>query len=95
MMGTKTLHRLWLEDEARIVSFHPMEGWRLLDFLDHGHFMGFLQDLQQRATDFNNKRGPAGWQVPFCCLSVQRNMAADALNDHLHGHLVAATLWHD
>ena len=52
MMGTETLHRLWLEDEARIVSFHPMEGWRLLDFLNHGHVMGFLQDLQQKGYRF-------------------------------------------
>ena len=52
MMGTKTLHRLWLEDEARIVSFHPMEGWRLLDFLDHGHFMGFLQSLPYKLYRF-------------------------------------------
>ena len=29
MTGTETLHQLWLDDEARIVSFHPMEGWRL------------------------------------------------------------------
>lgn len=52
MIGTQTIHQLWLEDEARIVSFHPMEGWRLLDFLDQGHFMGFLQDLQQRGYRF-------------------------------------------
>ncbi|WP_162611076.1 hypothetical protein [Flavonifractor sp. An91] len=52
MMGTKMLHRLWLEDEARIVSFHPMEGWRLLNFWDHGHFMGFLQSLQQKGYRF-------------------------------------------
>ena len=52
MMGTKTLHRLWLEDEARIVSFHPMVGWRLLDSLDDGRFMGVLQDLQQKGYRF-------------------------------------------
>ena len=40
MMGTEMLHRLWLE------------GWRLLDFLDHGHCMGFLQDLQQKGYRF-------------------------------------------
>ncbi|WP_158098729.1 hypothetical protein [Flavonifractor sp. An112] len=39
-------------DEARIVSFHPMEGWRLLNFWDHGHFMGFLQSLQQKGYRF-------------------------------------------
>ncbi len=44
--------RIWLDDEARIASFHPIEGWRLLDFLDHGYFMGFLQDLQQKGYRF-------------------------------------------
>ena len=47
MMVTERVHRLWLEAEARIVSFNPMEGWRLLNFWAHGHFMGSLQSLQQ------------------------------------------------
>jgi len=25
MTGTETVHQLWLDDEGRIVSFHPME----------------------------------------------------------------------
>lgn len=52
MIGTQNIHQLWLEDEARIVSFHPMEGWRLLAFQDHGHFIGFLQSLQQKGYRF-------------------------------------------
>lgn len=52
MTGTETIHQLWLDDEGRIVSFHPMEGWRLLAFQDHGHFIGFLQSLQQKGYRF-------------------------------------------
>ena len=31
MTGTQMLHRLWLEDEARIVSFHPKQRSRMLN----------------------------------------------------------------
>lgn len=52
MTGTETVHQLWLDDEARIVSFRPMEDWRRLAFRDHGQFMCFLQDLQQKGYRF-------------------------------------------
>lgn len=52
MTGTGRVHRLWLDEESRIVSFRPITGWRLLAFRDHGHFIGFLQDLQQKGYRF-------------------------------------------
>ena len=43
---------VWLEDDARIASFHEAEGFRRLEFRDHGYFLQFLQELQEAGFRF-------------------------------------------
>ena len=43
---------VWMDEEARIASFHPVAGYREQRFRNHDHFLEFLQGLQTRGFRF-------------------------------------------
>jgi hypothetical protein len=36
---------MWLDDQGKIASFHEIEGWRRMDFVDSGYFWAFVDGL--------------------------------------------------
>ena len=45
-------HTVWLNDQARIASFHQVEGYILRTFICHDAYMTFLHSLQERGYRF-------------------------------------------
>ena len=43
---------VWLNEDSRIASFHPVEGYREQGFRDHDHFLAFVQNLQEQGYRF-------------------------------------------
>ena len=43
---------VWLDEQALIASFHPVDGYRRYDFHDREYFISFLQSLQVRGYRF-------------------------------------------
>lgn len=48
----QTAHVVWVSEEARIASFHPVEGYLPRRFWNHAFFMGYLHSLQRRSFRF-------------------------------------------
>lgn len=48
----QTAHVVWVSEEARIASFHPVEGYFPRRFWNHAFFMGYLYSLQRRSFRF-------------------------------------------
>jgi hypothetical protein len=48
----QTAHVVWVSEEARIASFHPVEGYVPQNFRDHAFFMRYLHSLQRRSFRF-------------------------------------------
>lgn len=46
------LHRVWLDKQEKIASFHPVEGYGEQSFFDHDFFMNFLHALQAQGFRF-------------------------------------------
>ncbi len=40
--------RCWVDPQQRIVSFHPVEGFQLLEFFSRELFLGCLDEYLQR-----------------------------------------------
>ena len=49
---TADLWVVWLDEAARVASFHPTEGSREQRFRSHEHFLNFLQELQAQGYRF-------------------------------------------
>jgi hypothetical protein len=45
-------HTVWLNDEAHIASFHPIEGYYIKTFPGHDFFIAFIQSLQEQGYRF-------------------------------------------
>ena len=45
-------YTVWLNEQTRIASFHPVEGYSIQNFLNHEFFMRFLHSLQERGYRF-------------------------------------------
>jgi len=45
-------HIVWLNDQIRIASFHPVEGFVEKCFASHSFFLQFLHSLQERGYRF-------------------------------------------
>ena len=45
-------HTVWLNEQARIASFHGVAGYELRSFTCHEFFIGFLRSLQERGYRF-------------------------------------------
>ena len=43
---------VWLNDDRRIASFHPVADYRLISFHSHDSFLNFLQGLQSDGFRF-------------------------------------------
>ena len=43
---------VWLDEQARIASFHSVAGYEERSFRCHDYFMGFLISLQERGYRF-------------------------------------------
>lgn len=48
----RTAHVVWVSEEARIASFHPVEGYLPRRFWNDAFFMGYLYSLQRRSFRF-------------------------------------------
>ncbi len=48
----RTVHVVWVSEEARIASFHPVEGYLPQRFWDHAFFLRCLHALQGRSFRF-------------------------------------------
>ncbi|WP_455583156.1 hypothetical protein [Dysosmobacter sp.] len=47
MMTTETtIWTVWLNQARKIASFHAIDGYIRYDFRDHGHFLHYMQELQ-------------------------------------------------
>lgn len=46
------VHTVWVGEQDRIVSFHPIEGYILRTFYDRDFFISFLQSLQVNGYRF-------------------------------------------
>lgn len=49
---TPALQTAWLNDQARIASFHSVAGYEERSFHCREYFMGFLNSLQERGYRF-------------------------------------------
>ena len=45
-------HAVWLDETARIASFHQVDGYRMQTFQVHAFFMKYLHSLQERGYRF-------------------------------------------
>lgn len=45
-------HIVWLNDQIRIASFHPVDGFVKKCFANHSFFLQFLHSLQERGYRF-------------------------------------------
>lgn len=45
-------HIVWLNDQIRIASFHPVDGFVEKRFASHSFFLQFLHSLQERGYRF-------------------------------------------
>ena len=45
-------YTVWLDDVARVASFHAVAGYRPHTFTNHAFFLGFLRALQERGYRF-------------------------------------------
>ena len=43
---------VWMNEETRIASFHPVAGYREQRFRNHDYFLEFLQGLQAQGYRF-------------------------------------------
>ena len=43
---------VWLDEWRKIASFHAIAGYVQQDFRDHGHFLHYMQQLQERGYLF-------------------------------------------
>ena len=43
---------VWLDETARIASFHEIIGYQRHDYTNHSYFMDFLDSLQERGYRF-------------------------------------------
>lgn len=43
---------VWLDEQARIASFHAVDGYSRHGFTVHEHFISFLQTLQKKGYRF-------------------------------------------
>ena len=42
----------WLDEQAKIASFHHVEGYRRQDFLNQAYFHNYMMSLQERGFRF-------------------------------------------
>lgn len=47
-------YTVWLDEAARVASFHDVDGYRRHTFTNHSFFLGFLHALQERALLHKN-----------------------------------------
>ena len=45
-------HTVWVNEQARIASFHSVAGYEERSFRCRDYFMGFLNNLQERGFRF-------------------------------------------
>lgn len=45
-------HAVWVSEQARIASFHQVEGYRIQTFTDHTSFIAYLYTLQLHGYRF-------------------------------------------
>lgn len=45
-------YMVWLCEDRRIASFHPVDGYRKQSFASHDFFLGYLQQLQNQGYKF-------------------------------------------
>lgn len=45
-------HIVWMDEQERIVSFHPVDGYQQRSFLSRTYFLQFILDLQQQGYRF-------------------------------------------
>lgn len=43
---------VWLSEDTRIASFHPVTGYRKQSFFTHDFFLHYIEDLQSRGFRF-------------------------------------------
>jgi hypothetical protein len=43
---------VWLDERAKIASFHHVEGYRQQEFLNRDYFHSYMMSLQQRGFRF-------------------------------------------
>ena len=46
------IHNVWISEEHRIASFHPVEGYVVQTFSNHDFFMSYIHSLQERNFRF-------------------------------------------
>ncbi|MGN1004527.1 MAG: hypothetical protein ACI4O5_06780 [Oscillospiraceae bacterium] len=51
-MNTESTKIVWLDEQALIASFHPVDGYRRYDFHDRESLISFLLSLQVRGYRF-------------------------------------------
>ena len=46
------IHTVWVSEQDRIASFHPVEGYVVQTFSNHDFFMSYIHSLQERRFRF-------------------------------------------
>lgn len=46
------IHTVWVGEEDRIASFHPVDSYELRSFTCHDYFIHYLRSLQERGFRF-------------------------------------------
>ena len=46
------IHTVWISEQDRIASFHPVEGYVVQTFVNHDFFMSYIHSLQERSFRF-------------------------------------------
>ena len=50
--NTAQLWVVWLDERAKIASFHPVEGYRRQEFSNKEYFQSYMMALQERGFRF-------------------------------------------